>query len=76
MTGFMQRETDALNATRKGHVWETYADTDEDYADSDYINLFAYSRGQYCNGPRCTVCGYGYCKHHYPEGPPKPCAKA
>lgn len=40
--------------SNKGHVWEL-----SEYGD---INFFAYGSG-FHNGPRCTVCGYGFCHH-------------
>ena len=32
------------------------------------INVFAYEEGKYHNGPKCLVCGFGFCHHCYPEG--------
>lgn len=31
-------------------------------------DIFAYAEGQYHNGPKCSVCGFGFCQHCYPEG--------
>lgn len=38
-----------------GHTWESGND--------GIIEIFAFTRGEYCNGPRCTKCGYGFCHH-------------
>lgn len=38
----------------RGHVWQR---------DGDRIDLFAYEENEYCNGPRCIRCGYGFCHH-------------
>ena len=32
------------------------------------IDIFAYEEGEYHNGPKCSVCGFGFCHHCYPEG--------
>ena len=32
------------------------------------IDVFAYEEGEYHNGPKCSVCGFGFCHHCYPEG--------
>ena len=45
-----------LEPNKRGHVWETYVDSKE-------VDLFSYMRGEYHNGPRCIVCGYGFCHH-------------
>ena len=32
------------------------------------IDIFGYTDGEYCNGPVCEICGYGFCHHchnHY-----------
>jgi hypothetical protein len=31
------------------------------------IDIFAYEYGEYCNGPKCEVCGKGFCHHCNPE---------
>ena len=42
------------NYDSKGHVWQT----------TEYgVDIFAYSPSEYCNGPRCIHCGYGFCHH-------------
>lgn len=43
----------------KGHVWETL--------DDGTLDIFAYEEGSYHNGPRCKVCGYGFCHHCHKE---------
>jgi len=50
-----------------GHIWKKYDD-------SDSIDIFAYSTGDFHNGPRCVICGYGFC-HHCAEEPSKECDK-
>lgn len=30
------------------------------------IDIFAYSKG-FCNGPRCVICGEGFCHHCNPN---------
>jgi hypothetical protein len=40
----------------KGHEW----------AKNDYdgeVDIFAYNPSEYCNGPLCVKCGYGFCHH-------------
>ena len=32
------------------------------------IDTFAFEGGEYHNGPKCSVCGFGFCHHCYPEG--------
>ncbi len=32
------------------------------------VDLFAYEAGENHNGPKCSVCGFGFCHHCYPEG--------
>lgn len=32
------------------------------------IDIFAYTSGEYHNGPKCSVCGFGFCHHCHPEG--------
>lgn len=36
--------------------------------DGKDIDIFAFEEGGYHNGPRCSVCGFGFCHHCYPEG--------
>lgn len=36
------------------------------------IDIFAYESG-YCNGPKCSVCGYEYCHHCHKEPPIEKC---
>jgi len=36
--------------------------------DSKDIDIFAYIEGEYHNGPKCSVCGFGFCHHCYPGG--------
>jgi hypothetical protein len=43
-----------------GHVWMREEDGS--------IDIFGYSSG-HCNGPRCSVCGYGFCHHCHDEVP-------
>ncbi len=31
------------------------------------IDVFAYEEGAYHNGPKCSICGFGFCHHCYPE---------
>ena len=40
----------------RGHVW---------IKAGDKIDIFAYEEGDNHNGPRCAVCGYGFCHHCY-----------
>ena len=44
----------------KGHVWMTHDD-------DDTVDIFAYTPSEYCNGPRCIHCGYGFCHHCHDE---------
>lgn len=46
-----------------GHVWKLCKDGE--------IDTFAYE-SDYCNGPQCERCGYGYC-HHCQDEPDEPC---
>lgn len=39
----------------KGHSWILNEDGS--------IDIWAYESGNYCNGPRCKNCGYGFCHH-------------
>ncbi len=32
------------------------------------IDIFAYESGEFHNGPRCSVCGFGFCHHCDPKG--------
>ena len=48
----------------RGHVWKR----DEDGT----IDIFAYNPSEYCNGPQCVKCGYGFC-HHCHVGPQVSC---
>lgn len=57
----------------RGHVWELNDYENED--GSRGVDIFAYSEYPYCNGPRCTVCGYGYC-HHCHDEPQEDCPGA
>ena len=49
----------------KGHKWKKK---------DGRIDIFAYEDG-YCNGPVCSVCGYGFC-HHCHSVPLIPCSGA
>lgn len=42
----------------KGHIWMTIGEGED-----EYLDIFAYEEGAYHNGPRCKVCGYGFCHH-------------
>jgi len=48
----------------RGHVWKR----DEDGT----LDIFAYNPSEYCNGPLCVKCGYGFC-HHCQTGPQVSC---
>lgn len=48
----------------RGHIWKR----DEDGS----LDIFAYNLSEYCNGPRCVKCGYGFC-HHCHKMPEKSC---
>ena len=39
------------------------------------IDIFAYNVYDPHNGPKCSVCGYGFC-HHCQDGPSIPCPGA
>lgn len=63
------REMDALVAEKVmgydgQHQWIKNEDGE--------IDIFAYEVGS-CNGPKCSICGYGYCHHCYRESPSKTC---
>ena len=32
------------------------------------IEIFAYTAGEYHNGPKCKVCGFNFCHHCFPKG--------
>ena len=36
--------------------------------DGKDIDIFAYTEGEFHNGPECSVCGFGFCHHCHPEG--------
>lgn len=44
----------------KQHVWEK--------DDAGEIEIFAYTSGESHNGPKCKICGFGFCHHCFPEG--------
>lgn len=48
----------------RGHVWVKEDDGSDD--------IFAFYPEDPHNGPRCAVCGYGYC-HHCHEEPQEDC---
>lgn len=63
----------------KGHVWLTigdseFADPDDGSEFNDQIDIFAYTYGEFHNGPKCKNCGYGFC-HHCLNDPPFPCTE-
>ena len=49
----------------RGHEWERDETGD--------VEIFAYSSGNYHNGPRCVKCGYGFC-HHCHDEPQQECS--
>lgn len=56
------------DANTRGHVWIREYGT---------VDIFGYeSPDGYHNGPRCAVCGYGFCHHCYPNGPAVDCPGA
>jgi len=57
------RELYGYERKPRGHKWAT--------ADGE-LDIFAYEEGEFCNGPRCTVCDYGFC-HHCQDGPDVDC---
>lgn len=51
---------------------QDYGSTTHEWAQEDGRNdIFAFTNGEYCNGPKCFRCGYGFC-HHCNETPPIP----
>lgn len=61
-----QVEAYCVESGRRGHTWRT-----DECGD---VDIFAYEGGgKYCNGPRCTTCGYGFC-HHCQPLPGKACS--
>jgi hypothetical protein len=64
---YARQEAD-LTREAKGHEWVR--------DDDGNIDVFAYSAGQFCNGPVCSKCGYGYCHHCHLDVPPKECSHA
>jgi len=62
----------SLDADSRGHFWKR---DDIIYPDG-YVgaDIFAYEGGQYCNGPKCETCGYGFC-HHCRERPEGNCPR-
>lgn len=53
--------------TPHGHEWERDETGD--------IEIFAYTNGDRCNGPKCVKCGYGFC-HHCKDMPEHDCSAA
>lgn len=49
----------------RGHNWIR-----NDY--DGEVDIFAYTAGEYHNGPKCSACGYGFC-HHCEDGPDCDC---
>ena len=49
-----------------GHVWKK-----NEYDDN--VDIFGYTYGEYCNGPVCIVCGYGFCHHCEDDIPQQDC---
>jgi hypothetical protein len=43
----------------KGHIWIK--------EDSGIVDIWAYEPSEYCYGPVCKICGYGYCIGCYDE---------
>jgi hypothetical protein len=52
----------------RGHIWKKNDWNNE-------INIFGYERGEYCNGPVCIVCGYGFCHHCEDDTPQQDCVE-
>lgn len=50
------------------HLWETYSGAGTSDKNNDEIDICAYMAGDIHNGPRCMICGYGFCHHCYPKG--------
>jgi hypothetical protein len=40
------------------------------------VDDWAFSEGEFHNGPRCEECDYGFCHHCYPEGYATECGAA
>lgn len=60
--------TERHDANTRGHTWKR-----EDF-DPREVDIFGLeSSCGYHNGPRCVVCGYGFCHHCHRDGPPEPC---
>jgi hypothetical protein len=51
----------------RGHVWQT--------GDDGELDIFAYGEGEYCNGPLCVKCGYGFCHHCHSDGAEHDCSE-
>lgn len=62
--------------TDRGHVWVTRDaydwDTEEPTVVGTEVDVMAFEAGEYHNGPRCAVCGYGFC-HHCNDSPQIDC---
>jgi hypothetical protein len=54
----------AYETDTRGHKWQEFGGE---------VDIFAYSDGDIHNGPRCTVCGYGFC-HHCQNVPDESCS--
>jgi hypothetical protein len=47
----------------KGHTWKTITFEVKGGGTETDVDIFAFTEGDYHNGPRCSVCGYGFCHH-------------
>lgn len=61
----------------KGHIWYTSEEYPEGWGGADGIAYIESSdEDGYSSphaGPMCKRCGYWYCEHCHPDGPPEKC---
>ncbi len=60
----LRRTGRKINAVRGNHIWKL--------ADDGTVDIWGMDVGNH-NGPKCVLCGYSYCMHCHPNGPPVEC---
>lgn len=68
----MSEEVRDYTINTRGHKWATCGDYFDDGEEDNEVYMFGYTSGEYCNGPKCVKCGYGFC-HHCQEKPSIDC---
>ena len=51
-----------MKRVKEKHIW-----IKNDYAKRS-VDYFAFTEGEYHNGPKCKKCDFGFCEHCFPEG--------